>query len=321
MNFYICRICNNSVNNETVFAKELNIGFRDQFEYFKCSACGCLQISEFPENINKYYPDYYYSFNEPTKKSISLKNRIKQYLRIKLYRKYLGRFSILGIVLSLFYENPLPWLNKQYFSLNSKILDVGCGNGELLKLMHKIGFKFLTGVDPRIKGDISYSDNFKITKGYLNNITGTYDLIMLHHSMEHIENQSDLLNDLFQRLNYNGIILIRIPVCDSLAYRKYGKHWSGLDAPRHYYLHTTNSLNLILNKAGFKIEKIIYDSTDFQFVVSEKYIRDIHNCSKEKIFSKREIRNFKNEAKRLNMIKDGDWTCFFCRKELIKENS
>ena len=59
-----CRICNNDKHNTQVIAREMMFGFRDEFSYFKCNICNCLQIAAFPDDMSKYYPENYYSFNE-----------------------------------------------------------------------------------------------------------------------------------------------------------------------------------------------------------------------------------------------------------------
>ena len=41
-----CRICNNPENNKSYFIREMYIGTREEFEYFECSKCGCLQIKD-----------------------------------------------------------------------------------------------------------------------------------------------------------------------------------------------------------------------------------------------------------------------------------
>ena len=56
-----CRICHES-SSKTYIAKEMMYGTRDEFEYFECENCGCLQISEIPTNLGDYYPSNYYSF-------------------------------------------------------------------------------------------------------------------------------------------------------------------------------------------------------------------------------------------------------------------
>ena len=60
-----CKICNNSEASNTYVAREMMFGYGDEFEYFECSECGCVQIKEFPNNLTKYYSPDYMSFCKP----------------------------------------------------------------------------------------------------------------------------------------------------------------------------------------------------------------------------------------------------------------
>src|ERR1035437_10368943 len=62
---HICRICGNSTDNRSFIARERMLGLGDEFEYFECSNCLCLQISEIPKDIDRYYPANYYSYKQP----------------------------------------------------------------------------------------------------------------------------------------------------------------------------------------------------------------------------------------------------------------
>lgn len=57
-----CRICGNDIDNREYTVRENMFHLYDEFLYFKCANCGCLQIKEYPTNISKYYPSDYYSF-------------------------------------------------------------------------------------------------------------------------------------------------------------------------------------------------------------------------------------------------------------------
>src|SRR3974377_1257307 len=57
-----CRICGNGLGHTLYNTWEMMFGYRDFFRYFQCSGCGCLQISEFPKDMTRYYPSQYYSF-------------------------------------------------------------------------------------------------------------------------------------------------------------------------------------------------------------------------------------------------------------------
>jgi 2-polyprenyl-3-methyl-5-hydroxy-6-metoxy-1,4-benzoquinol methylase len=210
------------------------------------------------------------------------------------------------------------WLKTVRISTKTvEILDVGCGNGRLLQKMNTVGFKNLIGIDPFIETDILYQSGVKIIKtdvcGLLNSNYKTFELIMLHHSFEHMNNPRETLDQLYKLLNPDGQLLIRIPVSDSFAWRKYGVNWFQLDAPRHFFLHTTKSIALLAKDCGFMLEQIIYDSKDDQFLNSEKYCRDITLFANIKA-PVSYYRKYKKQAVYLNKMNDGDQACFVLKK-------
>src|SRR6185437_9012453 len=98
--------------------------------------------------------------------------------------------------------------------------------------------------------------------------------IMFHHSFEHIEDQIGTLAEVKSKLSPNGLCLIRIPVAQ-WAWRHYGVNWVQLDAPRHFVIHTHESMIMAAEQAGLNIVNVEYDSTAFQFWGSELYRKDI----------------------------------------------
>ena len=144
----ICKICGNSENNKEFKIKEMMFGFRDEFTYFECSKCGCLQIAKIPKNFKKYYPLNYYSFKKVDKS----KNFLKQILKEKRDKYALFKKGLVGKIISKKYPNVLfDMVSRIEINYNSKILDVGCGAGNFLYSLNKIGFKNLVGVDPYLR--------------------------------------------------------------------------------------------------------------------------------------------------------------------------
>lgn len=66
----------------------------------------------------------------------------------------------------------------------------------------------------------------------------------------------------------------RIPVV-GYDWEKYGVNCYQLDAPRHLFLHSKDSMMFLADKAGLKVDKIKYDSTSSQFINSENYQKGI----------------------------------------------
>jgi 2-polyprenyl-3-methyl-5-hydroxy-6-metoxy-1,4-benzoquinol methylase len=323
---YKCKICGNTEHNSVVVAREMMCGFRDEFTYFKCSFCGCLQITDPPKDLSRYYPsETYYAHSRVVALPNSKKVKLKYFFKRILFDTYWYlKLPLLNLPCFRYFN----WLKTlQKIAKTTAILDVGCGNGHLLQKMSIVGFKNLTGIDPFIEKDILYQSGVKILKtdvyGLLNSdsiangtVNQTFELIMLHHSFEHIDNPRETLNQLYKLLSPEGQLLIRIPVSDSFAWRKYGINWFQLDAPRHFFLHTTKSIALLAKDCGFVLKRIIYDSTAQQFLNSEKYCRDLFLLQTDIEISAAYIRQCKKQAACLNKIKDGDQACFVLKKNI-----
>jgi SAM-dependent methyltransferase len=308
----ICKICGNKSDNELIIATERLLGLGDKFDYFVCSRCFCLQIKDIPEDIDKYYPPSYYSFQEPM--FPSKLNRLNFFLKKSLINHYMGYFDITGFLLSFFYKHPFTWIRKKEIHFDTKILDIGSGSGRKLLSLQRSGFRNLTGIDPFIDEDIYYENGVKILKKDISETNEKYDFIMLHHSFEHMPDPEEIVKHISRLLSSDGCALIRVPVANSYAWHKYRECWVGLDAPRHFFLHTPESMKILLKKTDLKIDEIVFDSTEFQFTGSEKYLRNLPFSTPDDIFTKKEFRKFTKEAKKLNMNKQGDAACFYLKK-------
>jgi len=307
-----CKICNNKSGNELIILQERQVGLGDKFEYLVCSSCKCIQIREIPPNMDKYYPPEYYAFDQPV--FPTKLNWFNSFLKKSLINYYMGYFDITGFLLSFIYEHPFPWIRKREINFNSRILDVGTGAGRKLLSLQRSGFKNLTGIDPYIAEDVIYDSGVRILKKDISEVEDKFDFITLHHSFEHMPDPKNVVNHLSRLLNPGGVAVIRIPVADCYAWHKYGEFWVGLDAPRHFYIHTRQSIEILLKGTGLRIDGIIFDSGPLQFMRSEKYKKGLTMSAPDDIFTKEEIRRFEEEAARLNQTSQGDMACFFIKK-------
>lgn len=322
MDIMECKICYNSKENLSFEVKEMMFGFRDKFTYFQCSNCGCLQILNIPKNIDKYYPSNYYSYELP--KSIKNTKPFKFFRNFVRDRYAIFRKGTLGkFIFTIAPKESFPMLMKLELKVSSSILDVGCGSGSLLFRLSEMGFTHLQGVDPFINEEITLSTGVKIIKDTVHNIKGSWDVIMFNHSFEHIPNPKETLQSVFELLSREGICIIRIPTVSSYAWEKYKENWVQLDAPRHFFIHSKESIKHLANEVGLKVIDIEYDSTAFQFYGSEQYLKDIplndprafRGDLKNSIFSKKDIKLFTNMAIELNEKKEGDSCAFFLQKK------
>jgi 2-polyprenyl-3-methyl-5-hydroxy-6-metoxy-1,4-benzoquinol methylase len=317
---YTCKICQNSIENIPYTAKEMMFGMRDEFEYFECRECGCLQICEFPKDMARYYPADYYSFKSAEQhRDTGIYINFKKWL---LTSKVLGGPMLKRFLSLLPIRNEFKIFHEIEINEKTKILDVGCGQGQsFLMPLATLGLKNLTGCDPFIKSAISYVDSLHIQKSSIAEITGSYDLISFHHSFEHINNPLDTLKKVYNLLSENGICVLRIPTVSSYAWKHYRINWVQLDAPRHFFLHSVKSIALLADSAGLILHNISYDSGQFQFAGSEQYLKDIPlsegNSKKINGFFKRKLLMLKFLwlARKLNREGRGDQAAFFLKKK------
>lgn len=291
-------------------------GFRDVFKYFQCSVCGCLQIADIPTDMSKYYPSNYYSRLSNERSQYWLKTSLK-----KIRDKFaVSGHGIAGRILYNFSPDETLRLYSAFYP-DSRILDVGCGTGSLLLRLKNAGFRNLSGIDPLNSALIKYPNGLEIEKKALREMEGKWDLIIYNHSFEHIASPVEELKKVSELLEKNGICIIRIPLVDSFAWDHYKINWVQIDAPRHFFLYSLKSFAMIVNQAGMTIDKIEYDSDEFQFWGSEQYKKDIPlNDEKSyyvnptgSVFNKRDIISFRSKAKDLNRQGRGDQAIFFAR--------
>lgn len=121
-------------------------------------------------------------------------------------------------------------------SRESKVLEVGCGKCSKTRLLKKIGFKSILGVEKNSELVLSAVENgFHVVdvntfeKDYCHE---EYDLLILSHIIEHFsfENMISFVNGYLKCIKPGGIILIATPVL-------HNHFWLDLDHIKPYYPH------------------------------------------------------------------------------------
>lgn len=299
-----CKFCGHS-DLHTYPAEERMFGIGGNFTYGECQKCGSLQLITIPEDLSVYYPSDYYSFS--TLKKSDFKNQLLKKVRLRVFLAT-GLKSIAPIYGS--------WLKKIKPSFNSKIADVGCGNGQLLYELFASGFRNLHGFDPFMEKSVEVEKGLSLWKKTIEESDDRFDLIMMHHSFEHMENPELVLKSCFDKLNPGGYLLIRCPVGDSEVWKEKHEYWVQLDAPRHLIIPTVKGLTDLAEKVGLKKDEVVFDSTDFQFWGTAIYEKGI-SLRKSKLgehFSKDELAALKQKALQYNQEGKGDQACFYFKK-------
>jgi SAM-dependent methyltransferase len=180
-----------------------------------------------------------------------------------------------------------------------------------------VGFSNLVGVDPHIEGTTRYN-GIVIEKSTIAEVQGVFDLVTLHHSLEHMPDQAEVFRSIRSHLCEGGHCLIRIPLVTSALWEIYGVDWVELDAPRHLYLHSFESMKQLASEAGLRLVELTWDSTEFDFAGSEQYRRGIPLTAAKSFlkqdnqsdFTLCEMANFARMAKEVNAAGRGGRGCF-----------
>lgn len=310
-----CRICGNIKGNICHNVEERMFNMGENFEYLECSRCGTLQLNTREIDFNKYYPPNYGGFYIENGST----GKIEQVI-YSFFARMLIHFNYsVSDRLNCLLNNKFDYIQCLFglkVNKKSRILDIGCGSGEWLIKLSKLGYQDLTGVDLYnhnkikkfnfIEGDVfSVSDNQR------------FDIITLHHSFEHMDFPEKILSRCRTLLKDNGVLIIRVPVMGKYAWKKYGIFWAQIDAPRHLFLYTEKSLNYLLIKCGLKLSCIHYDSNSFfQIKASEIYKNtkiSLQNAIRRGDMDKKNVHQEKI-VKRLNRTCNGDQAIFVIKK-------
>lgn len=323
----VCKVCGNRENLEIIKAKELFIGTREIFPYLLCAECGSLSIKEHPKNLNELYEKYPVFEFTP-----SGTGRWKKFLRQSI-------ISNKNVLSSVFLKWLNCWEDLAFNSLNGlnlnksmRILDVGCGNGMLIEMLKIFGFKDLTGIDPHLKKAIQ-APGFRMLKAGIEDLKEEFDLVMCHHSFEHVEDPHAIAKSLENSIKPGGVLLIRFPNIESYSFLKFKESWHGIHAPFHRFLPSLKGMEKIFQNTNLKIEEIRYEQIVELFLYNINYSLNIGlmeplgviACLGDgplgkkvpPLFTKKEISYWKEKTKTITKYKMTDYIAYYLKKESI----
>lgn len=286
---------------------ERRFGTGDIFNVGECAECPALILLDPPEDPARYYPAHYPSFSVQ-------RSAWRRPVRALRNRLVLGRHGpVARLVSRIRPHTATRFLNRTGTTPRSRVLDVGSGAGALLGDLADAGFTHLVGVDAYIPVAID-RPGYRVIKGTLANVDGQFDLVMFHHSLEHIRDQREALAAAARVLVPDGWCVIRVPVFPSAAWDTYHEQWVQLDVPRHEYIHSVDSLVRLAREAGLTFGGVEYDSTVHQFAGSEGYRHGAKLRATDRHFPRGQLREWERQAREINAAGRGDQAIFYFRR-------
>jgi SAM-dependent methyltransferase len=142
-------------------------------------------------------------------------------------------------------------------SHKGRIMDVGCSTGLFLHQMARSGWE-VVGVEP-VTAAAEYTQQrfgLEVFNGWFQDVSyppASFDVITFWDVLEHTFSPTETLHLAATLLRSGGYIFASVPNWDSFNRRIFGQYWQGLDAPRHLYVLTRETLSAMLQRAGFKV--------------------------------------------------------------------
>lgn len=144
---------------------------------------------------------------------------------------------------------------SKYFDEPGKVIEIGASTGTLLSIFQKDGWETL-GIEPSKSATQARNKGIKILKQPFEkaNLTkSSYDLAILNHTLEHVEDPLFVLKKVNHILKPNGLVYVDVPNFGSLAQAIQKQYWTALLPHEHIHHFTKETLFKTLRKANFNV--------------------------------------------------------------------
>jgi SAM-dependent methyltransferase len=148
----------------------------------------------------------------------------------------------------------------EQYAKKGRILDIGCGRGLFLSLMRTGGWEVAgTEFDEETASYASGAYGLDVKSGVPSEwgfSEGGFDVITIHHVLEHIRDPEETLAACVRLLRKGGLLVIAVPNISSLQATAGKEVWFHLDIPYHLYHFSEGGLVNLLKKHSFSIARI-----------------------------------------------------------------
>jgi len=209
------------------------MGGPGEFAVRACGACGLASTEPRlrPEQFADYYPQTYYPEHAGRLGGFVERARLEAVVRLGPYRPLRG------------------------WQRSGRLLDVGCGSGELALTFARHGWR-VAGVEPsREAAARATARGVEMHTGTLDDAPWsgpTFDGIVFNHSLEHVPDPVASLRQAAALLRPGGTLAVAVPNYGCWQRRVFGERWFQLDLPRHLQHFDADSLGALMRRAGLR---------------------------------------------------------------------
>jgi len=257
----LCNVCGSYHLRPLWTAVDRLHGVEGRFQYVQCADCGLVYMNPqiTPACISQFYPADY----APHQAHSAASDRMTP-------------------------KPNLPKMVLDTLDYQSRVLDVGCGNGSFLHQLRQFCRCRVNGVDISENAVLCARKQygFEVFKGQIFTAPfedNTFDLITAWSCIEHMSNPTEAMKKAAALCKPAGWLFIKTPNYDSFAAKLFKDKWYHLDCPRHLYIFSPSTITTLLEKCGFEVIKVCHEASSKGWMGSLQYVFYGNNyCPKTK---------------------------------------
>lgn len=216
-----CILCNES----NTVAK---LGSKGKYSILKCQNCGLGYTTPLPteDELVQFYNKR--TLEEPKRRG-GLGRKITSHVRAYDIKQYLSDTRSL------------------------RILEIGCGQGDLLHALNKDNRALTTGVT--LSGLSLKDPRLNVIRGTLKSSSfqnDSFDAVVAIQVLEHISDPISELNEIYRVLAPGGIFYATMPCITHIKAKLSGINWKYFGPPGHLWYFSPKTIRLLFEKCGFK---------------------------------------------------------------------
>ena len=187
----------------------------------RCDACGTVSALDYADPSEVYVDGYMFGEAGPFGLDVTA----------PLFQQYLFRVA----------DRRVAMIERASGVSAGRLLDVGCGTGEVLAAARERGWT-THGVEPeRTAAEMAQSRGLEVTIAMLERSglpENSFDVVSAFHVLEHQPDSRAFLSSLARWARPGGFVAVEVPNFRSVQRRRLGHGWPGL-RPREHLVHFT----------------------------------------------------------------------------------
>lgn len=232
----------------------------------RCGVCGSQQITI--ETVKGYYfavcgeCGLTWLLGRPSKDLYKFTDAWEHLLFVSPLSNFLAKIRLDRIILEWYHRNCFGSHKRlvERYMQGGKLLDVGCEQGNFLKLFDEAKWQ-VSGIEINPHMAKIAKQNLPQAKIYTQKIEDfnnrqKFDVITLWHVFEHLGEVKRQRAKLKSMLRPGGYLIMEMPNGESIWRKVFGKYWRMWMVPQHLWFWTEKSVRIFMEQNGFEIVEV-----------------------------------------------------------------